>query len=109
AAGGLHHDAAVLYRDRLGNLAAAAVEFEQAGEADEALRLYRQTEQFDRAGDLLRRLGDEDGAVEMYVAAADRLARSQSWLAAGGPVRHRARRADLVLAHYRAGWDPPAP
>ncbi|HEY1377018.1 MAG TPA: hypothetical protein VGF55_09495, partial [Gemmataceae bacterium] len=109
AAGGLHRDAAVLYRDRLHDLRAAAAAFERAGDFDEAVRLYRQTEQFERAGDLLRRLGDEAGAVELYVAAADRLAKSCAWLAAGDLLRTRAGRGDLALTYYRSGWEAPPP
>ncbi len=105
AAGGLHRDAAILYRDRLNDPRAAATAFEQAGDWDEALRLFRRTEQYDRAGDLLRRLGDEDEAMEMYRIAADRLARSGRPLAAGDFIRDRAGRADLAQTYYRAGWD----
>src|SRR5207248_1924568 len=100
AAGGLHRDAAVLYRDRVNDPRAAAAAFEQAGDADEALRLYRQTRQYERAADLLRRLGDEDGAVEMYTAAADRLAGAGGWPAAGDLMRDRAGRTDLALEYY---------
>ena len=46
AAGGLHRDAAILYRDRVNEPTAAAAAFERAGDLDEALRLYRQTGQF---------------------------------------------------------------
>ena len=37
----LHHDAAVIYLSKLGDVLAAAREFEAAGEIDRALRLYR--------------------------------------------------------------------
>jgi hypothetical protein len=94
-----------LYRDRVNDLRAAAAAFEQAGDWDEALRLFRRTEQFDRAGDLLRQLGDEDGALEMYELAAERLARAGRRLAAGDFIRDRAGRVDLAQTYYRAGWD----
>lgn len=109
AAGGLHRDAAVLYRDRLHDPRAAAAAFERAGDFDEALRLYRQTDQFERAGDLLRRLGDEPAAIEMFVAAADRLARSSARLAAGDLLCARAGRPDLGLTFYQSGWESPPP
>jgi tetratricopeptide (TPR) repeat protein len=109
AAGGLHRDAAVLYRDRVRDPRAAASAFERAGDFDEALRLYRQTDQYERAGDLLRRLGDEAAAIEMFVMAADRLARSSAWLAAGDLLCARVGRPDLGLTYYQSGWESPPP
>ena len=57
------------------------------------------------AGDLLRRVGEEDAALAEYLAAADRLAAS-AWRT---PRRRdllldKAGRPDLALAHFAAGW-----
>src|SRR5581483_7691600 len=97
--------AAILYRDRVHDNRAAAGLFEQAGDFDEAVRLYRLTEQYDKAGDLFRRLGDEDRAIEAYQLAAAKLVRQGQRLAAGDLLRDRAGRTDLARDCYRDGWD----
>jgi tetratricopeptide (TPR) repeat protein len=106
AQGGLHHDAAVLYLSKVGDELAAARAFEAAGEVDRALQLYRQRGDHVLAGDLLRRLGDEDLAVVEYQRAAAKLAEARSGdLAAGELLVRRAGRPDLAVPYFQAGWD----
>ena len=50
--------------------AAAALAFEAAGEFDRAIGLYRTLGDHVAAGDLLRRIGEEDAALEEYRLAA---------------------------------------
>jgi len=104
---GLHRDAAVLYLDRLDDPASAARAFEAAGDTDRALKLYRDRRMLAEAGDLLRRLGEDDAAVEAYVEAAEALAADSKHglLAAGDLLRDRAGRADLALDFHARGWD----
>jgi hypothetical protein len=105
ARGGLHHDAAVLYLAKLSDRWAAAREFEAAGEIDRALELYRQRGEHELAGDLLRRVGEEDRAIAEYqLAAAKLLAAGQGPYRAAEMLLSRARRPDLALPLYRAGW-----
>jgi tetratricopeptide (TPR) repeat protein len=105
AQGGHHHDAAVLYLKRLGDYLAAAREFEAAGELDEALRLYRQRREHVGAGDLLRRLGEDDLAVAEYKRAADLLvANGQGHCQAGELILTKAERPDLAAEYFTAGW-----
>jgi tetratricopeptide (TPR) repeat protein len=104
ANGGLHHDAAVLYLEKVGDLLRAAEEFEAAGEADRALQIYRQGGHHLKAGDLLRRLGDDDGAVAEYTAAADRLARDGQHLQAGDLALSKTGRGGLAVTYWNAGW-----
>ena len=103
---GLHRDAAFLYLHRLKDIPAAARAFEAAGEVDRALGLYRQKQLHAEAGDLLRRVGEEEAAIQEYVVAADLLARAsrQGRLAAGDLLRDRARRPDLAMDFYAQGW-----
>ena len=105
--GGLHRDAAYLYLNRLKDIPAAARAFEAAGEVDRALRLYRQDRLHAEAGDLLRRLGEEEAAVSEYAWAADLLAADSRHgpLSAGDLLRDRALRPDLALAFYARGWE----
>ena len=58
------------------------------------------------AGDLLRRIGEEDAAVAEYLLAADAPGRrpEHGALAAGDLLRDRARRPDLALDYYARGW-----
>lgn len=106
AQGGLHHDAALIYLKKVGDTQAAARAFEAAGELDRALALYRERGDHVEAGDLLRRMGDEEAALAEYRAAADQLARGRSqYLAAGELVLSKVGRIDLALAYFQAGWD----
>jgi tetratricopeptide (TPR) repeat protein len=104
ARGGLHHDAGVLYRDKLGNLHRAAREFESAGEFDEALRLYRAVGEHERAGDLLKRMGEDEAALEEYLTAAKMLAGTQGCHAAGDFIFKKTDRSDLAAAFFELGW-----
>jgi MoxR-vWA-beta-propeller ternary system domain bpX3 len=105
--GGLHHDAAVLYLNKLNDPAAAAVAFEAAGMVDRALGLYRQLKSHESAGDLLRRLGDEDEAVVEYRLAAAALISGtpKDHLRAGQLLLDKARRPDFAAELFEAGWD----
>ena len=104
--GGLHHDAAILYLRKLNDTAAAAQAFEAAGAVDRAVTLYRQLGRHEAAGDLLRRVGEEERALVEYAAAAavfvggsppDHLAAGRLWL-------EKARRPDQAIALFQAGW-----
>ena len=104
--GGLHHDAAMLYLKKLNDPAAAAQAFEAAGEVDRAIELYRQTGRHEAAGDLLRRIGEEDAALAEYAAAAavtcrrfaSRPPRRRQVVAAESPQSRAGHRA------FRNGW-----
>lgn len=104
--GGLYHDAAVVFVDKLNDSHAAAAAFAASGEFEEAVRLYRSTGAHAEAGDLLRRIGDEEAAVAEYrLAAEGLLATRQGHLAAGRLLAGRAERPDLALELYWAGWN----
>jgi tetratricopeptide (TPR) repeat protein len=103
--GGLHHDAAVLYLDKLCDGLAAARSFEAAGEFDRALHLYRERSQHLPAAELLRKMGEEEDAVEAFGKAADELIRKKhDYLAAGDLMLQKAGRLDLALGYLRQGW-----
>ena len=103
---GLHRDAAYIYLNRLRDADAAARAFEAAGEVDRALDLYRQGRRHAEAGDLLRRVGEEEAALAEYVLAADLLSADPKHgpMAAGDLLRDRAGRPDLAIGHYTVGW-----
>ena len=103
--GGLHHDAAVLLLAKLDDRRGAARAFEAAGETDRAVDLYRQMGEHVAAGDLLRRIGEEDEALAEYLRAANRLVGSGTGhLAAGELMLRRGGRPDLALSYFLAGW-----
>jgi tetratricopeptide (TPR) repeat protein len=105
AQGGLHRDAAILYEKKLQNLALAAKEWEAAGEIDRAVQLYRKFGDHLSAGDLLRRIGAEDRAVEEYqIAAAKLLEAGPRHYEAGELLRVRGQRPDLARPYYEQGW-----
>ncbi len=103
--GGLHRDAAILYRDKLSDLRSAAGCFERAGCYDEAVGLYQQLELYEPAGDLLRRIGEEDAALAMYAKAAERLAAQGQYRKAGDLIAEKAGRSDEARRYYVTGWN----
>lgn len=103
--GGLHRDAAILYLKRLDDPRAAARAYEAAGEPDRALLLYRQNGEYVLAGDVLRRMGEEEQAVEEYRRAALVLVQEKkAYYEAGELLRTSARRDDLATEYYLLGW-----
>lgn len=105
AQGGLHRDAAILYEKKLDDLASAAREWQAAGEYDRALDLFRKMGDHLSAGDLLRRIGEEDLAVrEFQIAAAQLVESGPNHYEAGELLRVRAERPDLALDYYEKGW-----
>ena len=104
ANGGLHRDAAILYRDKLKELHRAAFEFEKAGDFDEALRLHLKLAQYEPAAELMRRLGDEGRAVELFRRAADAMVMANRHLNAGDLIRDKVGDLAATEAYYAEGW-----
>lgn len=104
--GGLHADAASIYEDALGDLRTAAREWEVAGEIEKAIAiLVDRLQAFGAAGDLLRRVGQEERAIRCYTRAADHLRAAGKHFDAGELYRTRAGRIDLALPCYLEGWE----
>ena len=105
--GGLHRDAAILYLKKINDKAAAAQAFEAAGLVDRAIALYRELGRHEAAGDLLRRIGDEAGAVSEYLLAAAQAGESEpkGWFEAGRILFHKAGLLDAAVEAFRKGWD----
>jgi tetratricopeptide (TPR) repeat protein len=101
--GGLHHDAAVLYLKKLNDPLSAARAYEAAGEVDEAVGLYRRIGQHVPAGDLLRKAGDEAGAVSEYESAARLLADRREYKQAGELMMAKTDPAH-ALPYFTRGW-----
>jgi tetratricopeptide (TPR) repeat protein len=105
--GGLHHDAAILYLKKVNDRPAAAQAFEAAGQIERAIDLYRQLGQHEAAGDLLRRIGDDAGALTEYLNAVDRILEStpQDWYEAGRIMSRKVGFLDPAIEAFRNGWD----
>jgi tetratricopeptide (TPR) repeat protein len=103
--GGLHHDAAVLLLNKLDDRRAAAREFEAAGDFDRAVQLFRQVNDHESAADLLHKIGEDELALAEYTIAANQLCiNTTGYLAAGRLMLDKARRPDLALERFQAGW-----
>ncbi len=104
--GGLHQDAAILYLRKLNDKAAAAQAFEAAGAIDQAVALYGELGRHEAAGDLLRRVGEDDLALTEYAAAAAVLVGSSppDYLAAGRLWLEKARSPSEAIASLQSGW-----
>ena len=72
---------------------------------DRALRYYRRCGEHALAGDLLKRVGEEELAAAEYELAAARLVEyGQGYYQAGELLLSRAGRPDLAVPYYEAGW-----
>ncbi len=103
--GGLHRDAAILYEKKLLDRRGAAREWEAAGNIDRAIEIYRQLGENVLAGDLLQKVGEVDLALKEYRIAAGKLVDSQRHFQAGSLLIDKARRLDLALEIFAAGWE----
>jgi tetratricopeptide (TPR) repeat protein len=102
--GGLHHDAAILYLDKVGDVLAAARAFEAAGEGDRAVGLYRQRRAHIQAGDLLRKMGEEEQARQEYRLAVELMRHNQQPHSAGELALQKLRDSELAEDCFREGW-----
>jgi tetratricopeptide (TPR) repeat protein len=103
--GGHHHEAALIYLKKVGNRASAAREFEAAGEFERALELYRELTDYKAAGDLLRRIGEEEAALAEYRQAADALLEGgNNYLAAGEFLLKMGGQPRAARRFFRLGW-----
>jgi tetratricopeptide (TPR) repeat protein len=71
ADGGRHRDAVAIYLHKLNNRPAAAKCLEDAGLLLQAAAAYAECKQFEKAGDLHARLGNDAQARELWLAAKD--------------------------------------
>ncbi|MCA8910864.1 MAG: hypothetical protein KDB82_04115 [Planctomycetes bacterium] len=102
--GGLHRDAALLYMQKLNDPTAAARAYEAGGDIDDAVRLYRKIGQHVPAGDLLRKAGDDEGALIEYRTAGRLLANRGEFKQAGELMMAKANDADEALVFFHEGW-----
>ncbi len=109
ARGGYHQEAATLYLERVGDELAAAACFEAAGDIDQAVRLFHKNAAHVEAGDVLRRAGDEDAALEEYRRAAEWLVEKGRMHQAGDLFHDHVHRPDLAADYYEAGWRQRSP
>jgi tetratricopeptide (TPR) repeat protein len=102
-AGRHFREAAVLYQERLQQPLEAAKCLEQGGLWAEALQLYEKLGEFEKAGDLARRLEQFDDATRLY-REAERAARSRhDYLAAARILEQKLDVADEALDCLTAG------
>jgi|GEM_PF-3236677 len=104
-AGGMFRDAAILYRDKLNDPMLAAKTFEKAGDWDEAVRLYVQERQYELAGILLERLGEDDQARDLFIRQANLHAEAGRHLQAGDLIAKKVGDHGLARKFYQKGWD----
>ena len=102
--GGLHHDAAVIYLKKLNEPKSAARAYEAAGDVDEAIRLYRKIGQHVPAGDLLKRVGDDEAALKEYRTGARQFAARGEYAAAGELMMAKTGESEEALAFLGEGW-----
>ncbi len=104
AAGKHWREAAVLYRDKLGHPLEAAHCLERGGLLTEAIELYEELKQFEKAGDLHARLEQHDEARSAWRRAAQQLSESNDCLAAAKIIESKLQEPDVALAQLDQGW-----
>lgn len=105
ARGGMWQEAAVLYLERVNDEISAARCFEQAGDIDRALTLYRKNKAHVEAGDVLRRAGDDDAARAEYLAATGPMVAQGRHADAGDLFRDHVHDIETAATFYQMGWD----
>ncbi len=96
--------AAVLYRDRLDRPDEAARCLEQGGLWTEAIALYEELGEHEKAGDLYRQLDQPDPARQAYRAAVAKYLAQNDCLAAARVLESKLDAPDEALAQLDAGW-----
>jgi tetratricopeptide (TPR) repeat protein len=104
AAGGHFREAAVLYRDRLHQPLEAARCLEQGGLWAEALEAYEELQEFEKAGDLARKLEQEDDATRLYRLKVKAALVQDDFLAAARVLDQKLASRDEALGQLLAGW-----
>lgn len=97
-------EAATLYRKRLNRPLDAARCYEQGGLWTEAIELYTELDQFEKAGDLHARLQQHDSAAEQYRRAVERHRARQDFLGAARLLDAKLADPDEALAVLAGGW-----
>jgi hypothetical protein len=97
-------DAAVLYRDHLHQTLAAAECFMEAALFSEAIAIYEKEGKWEEAGDLHRRLENEDAAVAAYRRAVERKISTGDFIGAAALLEVRLQCPQEALALLRNGW-----
>jgi len=98
------HEAALIYRDKLNNLRAAADCLANGGLLSDAIPLYVELEQFVTAGDLHGRLEQHEQARACYREATQRLMKSGDILNAARLLETRLSEPDEALGVLAATW-----
>ncbi len=102
--GGHWREAAALYRDLIKSPAAAAGCLEEGGLWSEAIELFEELGNFERAGDLHRRLEQEKSAVEAYQRAVDRHVSNADFLNAARIQTDKLTDPQAAISLLARGW-----
>lgn len=104
AAGKHWREAAVLYRDKLGQPQEAARCLEQGGLLTEAIEIYVAQKMFEKAGDLFIRLEQPDEARQCWSQAVLQLVQAKDYLAAARLTELKLANDDGALTLLDQGW-----
>lgn len=102
---GLHfREAAVLYRERLQRPRDAARCLEQGSLWGEALRLYEEIEEYEKAADIAIKLDQSDDAARLYRSAVQGHVVRNDFLSAANILEQKLHEPDEALARLMEGW-----
>jgi len=102
--GGYYREAAVVYEERLNRPRDAAQCLEEGGAWDEAIALYEKLNDFQKVGQLYRKIERHDEAEIAYRKAVDERRRHGNLLAAAKLLDEELREPDEALAVLHSGW-----
>lgn len=103
---GKHYlEAAMLYKDQLGQPRQAALCLSQGGFYRDAIELYESIQMFEEAGDLYRRLELEEESKQAYIMAANIHRSNGEYLRAGKILDKKAKQALPALKVFKHAWN----
>ncbi len=99
-----YREAAILYREKLNDTAAAAVCLEEGGLLTDAIEIYIELKQFEKAGDLYMRIERIDEGHKCYRLAVDQYLGLKDRLAAAQLMEQKLCAPDEALQILEEGW-----
>ncbi|SDH50770.1 hypothetical protein [Chitinophaga filiformis] len=102
--GKFYHEAAALYKDRLGQPLKAAECFEKGGLLLDAINIYKSLNKYEKTGDLYRQLSREKPAQQYFQLAVDAAMQQKNHLEAARILQHKSGKPEEACEVLLDGW-----
>lgn len=102
--GKFYHEAAALYKDRLGQPLKAAECFEKGGLLLDAISIYKSLGKYEKTGDLYKQLSQEKPAQQYFQLAVDAAMQQKNHLEAARILQHKSGKTEEACEVLLDGW-----